>query len=78
MTTRQFAAALGLAITLIWASEGFGEAVLALLVAAAAYAAVAFYEGDLDLAELQDRVRPDTRPAAPQPARRPGAPPRVR
>ncbi len=57
MSTRQFAALLGLAFTVVWIATGFGQAVLALAVAGVAYAAVAFYEGDLDLAEAQDRLR---------------------
>ena len=61
MTSRKhFAAGLGFAFAAAWIAFGFGDAVLCLLGAALFYAAARLLEGDLDLAELQDRFRGDS------------------
>ncbi len=57
ISTKQFAAVLGFAFVGVWIAAGFGDAVLCLLGAGIAYAAVAFYQGDLDLDEVQSRLR---------------------
>ena len=69
MSSRQFAALIGFVFAVVWIAESLGDALLCLLAAAIGYAAVAFYEGDIDLAEVQDRVRGEV-----PPARTPGAP----
>jgi len=56
MTTKQFAALLGFAFVVTTGVTNFGFAVLCLLGAAIFYAAAAFYEGDLDLGEVQSRI----------------------
>lgn len=56
MTTNQFAALLGFLWVAAWIAFGFGDALLCLLGAGAFYAAMAFYRGELDLGELQDRI----------------------
>ena len=75
MITRKYLAAiLGFAFVAAWIEFGFGDAVLCLLGAAIFYAVASFLEGDLDLAELQGRLRgSDTNPSAPPPRPRPHA-----
>lgn len=75
MITRKYLAAiLGFAFVAAWIEFGFGDAVLCLLGAAIFYAVASFLEGDLDLAELQGRLRSsDTHPTAPPPRPRPRA-----
>lgn len=75
MITRKYLAAiLGFAFIAAWIGLGFGDAVLCLLGAAVFYAVASFLEGDLDLAELQGRLRRnDTNPTAPPPRPRPRA-----
>lgn len=72
---RHFAALLGFGFVAAWIGLGFGWAILCLIGAAIAYWGGAFAEGGLDLAELQTRFGPPTRPmgappAAPPPRRR--------
>ena len=75
MITRKYLAAiLGFAFVAAWIGFGFGDAVLCLLGAAIFYAVASFLEGDLDLAELQGRLRSnDTNPTAPPARPRPRA-----
>jgi hypothetical protein len=54
--TRTFAAALGFAFVAAWAAFGFGDAVLCLIGAAVFAAAAAYWQGELDLSEWQDRL----------------------
>ena len=56
MNPQQLAALLGFLFVAAWAALGFGDAVLCLVGAAAFYAATAFYRGELDLADLQQRA----------------------
>ncbi len=56
MITKTYAAALGFAFVAAWIALGFGDAVLCLLGAAVFAAALAFWQGELDLAELQDQL----------------------
>ena len=56
MTSTQFAAILGFAFVAVWIAFGFGSAVLCLVGAAVFYAAALFLRGDLDLADVQNRV----------------------
>jgi hypothetical protein len=56
MNPQQLAALLGFLFVAAWAALGFGDAVLCLVGAAVFYAATAFYRGELDLAELQQRA----------------------
>jgi hypothetical protein len=78
MTQKHFAAMLGFAFVAAWIGFNFGYAILCLVGAALFYAAASFLQGELDLGELQDRLR--TSPATPAagPPRRPAATPRVR
>lgn len=75
MTTRKYLAAiLGFAFIAAWIGFGLGDAVLCLLGAAIFYAVASFLEGDLDLVELQGRLRSNqTNPTAPTPRPRPRA-----
>ena len=75
MITRKYLAAiLGFAFIAAWIGFGLGDAVLCLLGAAIFYAVASFLEGDLDLAELQGRLRSnDTNPTAPPTRPRPRA-----
>lgn len=75
MTTRKYLAAiLGFAFIAAWIGFGLGDAVLCLLGAAIFYAVASFLEGDLDLAELQERLRSNqTNATAPTPRPRPRA-----
>ena len=54
--TKHYAAAFGFAFVAAWVAFGFGDAILCLLGAAVFGAAAAFWRGELDLADLQDRV----------------------
>ena len=57
MNQKQFLAALGFAFTAAWIGFNFGYAVLCLLGAALFYAAGSFAQGELDLPEIQERLR---------------------
>jgi hypothetical protein len=57
LTHKQFSALAGFALVAAWIAFGFGNAVLCLLGAALAYAAAAVVEGEVDLGELQGRLR---------------------
>jgi len=54
---KQFAALLGFAFVAAWISFGFGNAILCLLGAAVFAAVAAVAQGELDLGEVQDRLR---------------------
>ena len=54
-TSKRFATLLGFAFAAAWIGFGFGDAILCLLSAGAFYAVASYLEGDVDLAELQDR-----------------------
>jgi hypothetical protein len=56
MNQSQLAALIGFLFVAAWAALGFGDAVLCLVGAAVFYAVTAFYRGELDLAELQQRA----------------------
>lgn len=56
MNPQQLAALLGFLFVAAWVALGLGDAVLCLVGAAVFYAATAFYRGELDLAELQQRA----------------------
>ena len=56
MNPQQLAALLGFLFVAAWAVLGFGDALLCLVGAAVFYVATAFYRGELDLAELQQRA----------------------
>ncbi|MGI8429153.1 MAG: hypothetical protein ACR2OB_07590 [Solirubrobacteraceae bacterium] len=55
MNTNQFAALLGFAFAAAWIGFGLLDAILCLLGATIFYIAAAIREGEIDLAELQDR-----------------------
>lgn len=79
---RLVAAAGGFAFVAAWIGFGFGQALLCLLGAALAWLAVSIVDGELDLGEMQRRMRgedasPVPPPTAARPPRRPGRP-RVR
>jgi hypothetical protein len=56
MTSQQFAALLGFLFVLVWAWLGFGDAILCLIGAVVFLLGHAFYRGELDLAEIQERA----------------------
>lgn len=58
MEASQFAAILAFAFVAAWIGFGLGEAVLCLLGAGLAYGAVLVARGEVDLGEVQDRLRP--------------------
>jgi hypothetical protein len=70
---RVFAAAMGFAFVAAWIAFNFGEAILCLLGAAVFWTLAAVIEGDLDLGELQGRLRggQDEGSAVPPPQPRP-------
>lgn len=57
MNQKQMLAALGFAFTAAWIGFNFGYALLCLVGAAVFYAAGSFAQGELDVAEMQDRLR---------------------
>ena len=58
MTTRKwFLALLGFLFVAAWIALGFGDAVLCLLGAALFYMVGAVLDGEIDLGEMQDRMR---------------------
>ncbi len=58
MTTRKwFLALLGFLFVAAWIALGFGDAVLCLLGAALFYTVGAVLDGEIDLGEMQDRMR---------------------
>jgi hypothetical protein len=63
MQREQFLTLLGFAFVAAWIGFGFGDALLCLLGAAVAYGIGMVVSGDLDLAELQDRLRDTGTPA---------------
>jgi hypothetical protein len=65
MNPQQLAALLGFLFVAAWAALGFGDAVLCLLGAAVFYTATAFYRGELDLADLQQRAATKRTPTYP-------------
>jgi hypothetical protein len=56
MTSKQLAALIGFGFVAIWIAFGFGEAILCLLGAVVFYAAVLYFQGGLDFADLQSRL----------------------
>ncbi len=56
MKPQQLAALLGFLFVAAWAVLDLGDAVLCLVGAAVFYLVTAFYRGELDLAELQQRA----------------------
>ncbi len=56
MNPQQLAALLGFLFVAAWAALGFGDAVLCLIGAGVFYLSTAFYRGELDLVELQQRL----------------------
>lgn len=57
MPSTQFGALLGFAFVVAWVAFGFGYAVLCLLGAAVFYVGALFLRGDVELADLQSRVK---------------------
>ncbi len=66
MNPSQLAALLGFLFVAAWISLGFGDGVLCLVGAAVFYSVTAFYRGELDLTEIQQRA---TGPRASRPPR---------
>ncbi|MGI8412361.1 MAG: hypothetical protein ACR2QA_07675 [Solirubrobacteraceae bacterium] len=56
MNPQQLAALLGFLFVAAWAALGLGDAVLCLIGAGVFYLVTAFYRGELDLVELQQRL----------------------
>ena len=79
MTQKHFLAILGFAFVAAWISFNFGYAILCLVGAAVFYGAAAVLGGEVDVGELQQRLRSPDAVAAPQPPQPTYArPPRVR
>lgn len=57
----QFAAILGFAFVALWVVASFGQAILCLVGALAFAALSAYRSGELDLAEINDRLQSDAR-----------------
>ena len=57
---KQFAALLGFAFVAAWIAFGFGDAILCLVGAAVFAAAAAVAQGELDLSDVQSRLRQPT------------------
>ena len=76
MSTKHFAALLGFAFVAAWIGFGFGEALLCLLGAGAFYGLVLVLEGQVDLGDLQDRLRSQPAPGAAPPPPAPWRPSR--
>jgi hypothetical protein len=56
MNPQQLAGLVGFLFVAAWIAFGVGDAVLCLLGAAVFYAIIAFYRGELDLSDLQQRA----------------------
>lgn len=56
MNPQQLAALLGFLFVAVWAALGFADALLCAMGAGAGYLLTAFYRGELDLEELQQRA----------------------
>jgi hypothetical protein len=54
--TKRFAALLGFAFVAAWIGFNFGYAILCLVGAGAFYAVASYLEGDVDLADIQERL----------------------
>jgi hypothetical protein len=54
--TKRFAALLGFAFIAAWIGFNFGYAILCLVGAGAFYAVASYLEGDVDLADIQERL----------------------
>ncbi len=57
MNIKHLAGLLGFLFVAAWIAFGFGDAILCLIGASVFYLATAFYQGELDLSELQQRTR---------------------
>jgi hypothetical protein len=57
MNAKQFAGLLGFLFVAAWIAFGFGHAILCLIGAAVFSVTTALYQGELDLADLQQRAR---------------------
>lgn len=64
MNPPQIAGLIGFLFVAAWVALGFGDAVLCLIGAVVFYAVTAFYQGELDLAELQQRAAGQRGPRA--------------
>ncbi len=70
MDQNQFLALLGFGFVTAWIGFGFGSAVLCLLGAALFWGAAAIFSGELELAEVQERLRSQGSPQRPPPSPR--------
>jgi hypothetical protein len=57
MKPAHLAALIGFLFVAAWAALGFGDALLCLIGAAVFYVVTAFYQGELDLSDLQQQTR---------------------
>ncbi|MGI8902264.1 MAG: hypothetical protein ACR2IP_01040 [Solirubrobacteraceae bacterium] len=67
MTSKQFSALLGFAFVAAWIGFGFGDAILCVLGAGVLYLVAGVREGEIDLGQLQDRLRGKRSPTNPAP-----------
>ena len=65
MNPQLLAGVLGFLFVAAWAALSFGDAVLCLVGAVGFYTVTAFYRGELDLAELQQRAATKRTPTYP-------------
>ena len=65
MTPKQLAGLIGFLFVAAWAALGFGDAILCLIGAAVFYGVTAFYRGELNLDDLQQRAAPRRKPPYP-------------
>jgi hypothetical protein len=66
MNPQQLAGLLGFLFVAAWIAFGFGDAILCLVGAAAFYTTVAFFRGELDLADMQQRAAARRTSSAPR------------
>ena len=57
MTMKQYLGLLGFAFVVVWIAAGFGHAVLCLIAAGVFYGLGGVMEGEIDLGQLQERLR---------------------
>lgn len=78
MERKQFAALIGFAFAAAWISFNFGYAVLCLVGAGVFYFAASYLEGEVDIADIQERFgQRGGHAGGPGPAPRPQGKPRV-
>ena len=57
MTIKQYLGLLGFAFAVVWIATGFGHAILCLIAAGLFYGVGGVMQGEIDLGDLQERLR---------------------